>query len=112
MRYVYLAPGILVLSLVGAYAATLDMGTVWMCIFFGVLGWLMIRFEIPRPPLVLALVLAQLVEMSIRQALLLSFGSLDIFIQRPISLALLLVIGVMLALTVANTIKRRKALQQ
>ncbi|MFN7194570.1 MAG: tripartite tricarboxylate transporter permease, partial [Rhodospirillales bacterium] len=28
--YVFLAPGILVLSLVGAYAATLDMGTVWM----------------------------------------------------------------------------------
>ncbi len=108
VRYVYLAPGILVLSLVGAYAATLDMGTVWMCLFFGVLGWLMIRFEIPRPPLVLALVLAQLVEMSVRQTLLLSFGSLDIFIQRPISLALLLLIGAMIAMTIVNTIRRRR----
>jgi putative tricarboxylic transport membrane protein len=80
--YVYLAPGILVISLVGAYAATLSMSTVWMCIFFGVLGYLMMKFDIPRPPLVLALVLAPLLETSLRQSLLLSFGSPMIFVER------------------------------
>jgi len=104
--YVFLAPGILILSLVGAYSATLDMGTVWMCLFFGVLGWLMIKFDIPRPPLVLALVLAQLMETSIRQALLLSFGSLSIFIERPIAAALLVLIVGSMLIPVVKAIRR------
>jgi putative tricarboxylic transport membrane protein len=106
--YVFLAPGILILSLVGAYAATLDMGTVWMCLFFGVLGWLMIKFDIPRPPLVLALVLAQLMETSIRQSLLLSFGSPAIFIERPISAVLLALILGSILFPVITAIRRRR----
>jgi putative tricarboxylic transport membrane protein len=105
--YVFLAPGILILSLVGAYAATLDMGTVWMCLFFGVLGWLMIKFDIPRPPLVLALVLAQLMETSIRQSLLLSFGSLSIFIERPIAAVLLVLVAGSILYPLVNAIRRR-----
>lgn len=107
--YVYLAPGILALSLVGAYAATLDLGTVWMCIVFGVLGWLMIKFDIPRPPLVLALVLAPMLEMSLRQSLLLSFGSLSIFVERPISAVLLMVVLLSLALPILGALKRSRA---
>jgi putative tricarboxylic transport membrane protein len=105
--YVFLAPGILVLSLVGAYAATLDMGTVWMCLVFGVLGWLMIKFDIPRPPLVLALVLAQLLETSIRQSLLLSFGSLSIFVERPIAAFLLVLVAGSILLPVIGVLRRR-----
>lgn len=90
--YVFLAPGILAISLVGAYAATLDINTVWMCIFFGILGWLMMKFDIPRPPVVLAIVLAPLLEMSLRQSLLLSFGSPSIFYERPIAAVLLVVV--------------------
>jgi len=105
--YVFLAPGILVLSLVGAYAATLDMGTVWMCLVFGVLGWLMIKFDIPRPPLVLALVLAQLLETSIRQSLLLSFGSLEIFVERPIAAFLLVLVAGSILLPVVGALRRR-----
>jgi putative tricarboxylic transport membrane protein len=105
--YVFLAPGILVLSLVGAYAATLDMGTVWMCLVFGVLGWLMIKFDIPRPPLVLALVLAQLLETSIRQSLLLSFGSLEIFVERPIAAFLLVLVAGSVLLPVVGALRRR-----
>jgi putative tricarboxylic transport membrane protein len=104
--YVFLAPGILILSLVGAYSATLDMGTVWMCLFFGVIGWLMIKFDIPRPPLVLALVLAQLMETSIRQTLLLSFGSLSIFIERPIAATLLVLILGSILIPVIKAIRR------
>ncbi|MCA3265703.1 MAG: tripartite tricarboxylate transporter permease [Azospirillum sp.] len=105
--YVFLAPGILVLSLVGAYAATLDMGTVWMCLVFGVLGWLMIKFDIPRPPLVLALVLAQLLETSIRQSLLLSFGSLSIFVERPIAAFLVVLVAGSILLPVIGALRRR-----
>lgn len=107
--YVYLAPGILAISLVGAYAATLDMGTVWMCLAFGVLGWLMMKFDIPRPPLVLALVLAPLLETSLRQSLLLSFGSPLIFVERPIAAVLLVVVTVALLAPFYGAWRRRVA---
>jgi putative tricarboxylic transport membrane protein len=105
--YVFLAPGILAISLVGAYAATLDMGTVWMCLVFGVLGWLMMKFDIPRPPLVLALVLAPLLETSLRQALLLSFGSPFIFVERPIAAVLLVAVVLALILPFYSAWRRR-----
>lgn len=105
--YVYLAPGILAVSLVGAYAATLDMGEVWKCILFGLLGWLMIKFDIPRAPLVLALVLASLMETSLRQALLLSFGSPMIFVERPIAAVLLVAVLLALLLPLAGALRRR-----
>jgi putative tricarboxylic transport membrane protein len=94
--YAYLAPGILGISLVGAYSATLDMATVWQCIVFGLIGWLMMKFDIPRAPLVLALVLAPLLESSLRQSLLLSFGSPAIFVQRPLSAVLLVLVVISL----------------
>ena len=105
--YTYLAPGILVISLVGAYAATLSFGTVWMCLAFGVLGWLMMKFDIPRAPLVLALVLAPLMETSLRQALLLSFGSPTIFVERPIAAVLSVAVLFALVLPMIRLIRRR-----
>lgn len=105
--YTYLAPGILVISLVGAYAATLSFGTVWMCLAFGVLGWLMMKFDIPRAPLVLALVLAPLMETSLRQTLLLSFGSPTIFVQRPIAAVLSVAVLFALVLPMIRLIRPR-----
>jgi putative tricarboxylic transport membrane protein len=104
--YFFLAPVILAVSLVGAYAATLDVATVWMCLGFGILGWVMMRLDIPRPPLVLAVVLAPLMETSLRQALLLSFGEFSIFIDRPISLMLLAAVAASLLIPVVSALRR------
>jgi putative tricarboxylic transport membrane protein len=90
--YAYLAAGILLVSLTGAYATTLNMFTVWTALGFGVVGYAMMKFDVPRSPLVLALVLAPLMESSLRQSLMLSLGSPLIFIQRPISALLLLAV--------------------
>lgn len=87
--YVYLAPAILVISLVGAYAQTLDMFTFVEAAFFGVVGYFMIRMRFPRAPLILAMVLAPIMETSLRQSLMFSQGSLLIFVERPISAVLL-----------------------
>jgi putative tricarboxylic transport membrane protein len=107
--YSFLAPAILAVSLVGAYAATLSLDTVWMCVGFGLLGWVMIRLDIPRPPLVLAVVLAPLMEMSLRQALLLSFGELTIFVERPISAVLLATVAISLLLPIVGRLRRGRA---
>ena len=57
----------------------------------------MIKLDFPRAPLVLALVLAPLLETSLRQSLLLSFGSPMIFVERPLSAVLLGLVLVSLA---------------
>jgi putative tricarboxylic transport membrane protein len=57
-----------------------------------------------------ALVLASLMEMSLRQALPLSFGSPLIFVQRPVSVVLLVL--VILALLLPFIAARRRRLRQ
>lgn len=90
--YAYLAPPILVFSLVGAYATTSSMFTVGVALLFGAIGYIMIKANLPRAPLVLALVLAPLLESSLRQSLTFSQGSPMIFVERPISAVLLVVV--------------------
>ena len=88
------------------------MATVWMSLAFGVLGYAMIKFDVPRPPLVLALVLASLMETSLRQALLLSFGSPMIFVERPISAILLVAVLAAIVLPIIGAVRRRRGAPQ
>jgi putative tricarboxylic transport membrane protein len=106
--YDYLMPGIIVISLVGTYATTLSLFTVALTIAFGIIGYLMIKFKLPRAPLVLAIVLAPLLGSSLRQSLMLSSGSLAIFIQRPISAVLLLVVLTTLVLPIIRHLRERR----
>ena len=95
--YAYLAPGILVLALIGAYASNLQMFTVVVALVFGMLGYFMIKADLPRSPLILALVLAPIMEQSLRQSLIISQGSLSIFVERPVSAVLLVALAMTLA---------------
>lgn len=108
IRYAYLAPGILVLSLIGAYGATLSLFTVGITLVFGMIGYAMIKLDLPRPPLVLALVLAPLMETSLRQSLMLSQGSMSIFIERPLSAVLTVAVVGMLLLPVMRVLLARR----
>lgn len=71
--------------LIGAYSLNNSMFDVGLTIFFGLIGYFMKKLEIPGAPLVLALVLGNLLENSMRQSLILSNGSPAIFFARPIS---------------------------
>jgi putative tricarboxylic transport membrane protein len=57
---------------------------------FGVLGWLMKRYDWSMAPMILGLVLGPIFESALRQSLTLSHGSPAIFFTRPISAFLLL----------------------
>jgi putative tricarboxylic transport membrane protein len=58
---------------------------------FGVLGWVMNRYQWPAAPMILGLVLGPLFESALRQSLTLSHGSGVIFFVRPISAGILAV---------------------
>ena len=110
--YAYLAPGILAISLVGAYASTLSFYTVVVSMAFGLIGYLMIKADLPRAPLVLAVVLAPLLESSLRQSLLLSLGSPIIFVERPIAAVLLALVALSLVAPLALFVRRRQVLRR
>jgi putative tricarboxylic transport membrane protein len=111
VRYAYLAPGILAISLVGAYASALSFTNVWISLACGVVGWCMMKLDFPRAPLVLALVLAPLLESSLRQSLLLSFGSLKIFVERPLAAALLACVALSLLFPLVSALRRAARLR-
>lgn len=106
--YSYLAPAILVVALLGAYSSNLQLFTVIVALVFGVLGYFMIKADLPRSPLILALVLAPIMEQSLRQSLILSQGSLSIFVERPISAVLLVCLLVTLAWPVWRAMRGRR----
>ena len=90
---IYILPIVLVLCVVGTFAVNNSMFDVWVMIIFGVLGYLMRRTGVPLPPLLIAFVLAPQTENALRQSLILSHGSPEILVTRPISLFFLLAAG-------------------
>jgi putative tricarboxylic transport membrane protein len=77
------------LCLVGAYSINNNILDVFIMVFFGVVGYLMKKFEYPAAPVVLALILGPMLEKSLGQSLMMSNGSFMIFLQRPIPMAML-----------------------
>jgi putative tricarboxylic transport membrane protein len=101
--YSWLYPPILALCVAGVFSQANSLEDCWLLIGFGVLGWLMKRYDWPAAPMVLGLVLGPLFETSLRQSLTLSHGSSLIFLSRPISGILL---GAALAMVLAPTVVR------
>ncbi len=88
--YRYLYPVILVLICVGVYAVGSNVYDIVQVFLFGLVGYLMMRARLEPAPLLLGFVLGPLLEDNFRRALILSRGDLAVFIERPISLSLLL----------------------
>jgi putative tricarboxylic transport membrane protein len=80
-----LGPLIILFSVIGAYSIRFMLFDVWVALIFGVVGYVMRKFGFPIAPLVLATVLAQMLETSLQQSLLMSQGSPAIFFTRPIA---------------------------
>jgi len=58
---------------------------------FGVIGYFLIKFGFPLPPVVMGLLLGPIAEEGLRQSLVVSDGSWMIFISKPISAVFLAV---------------------
>jgi len=85
MPFTILAPVIFVLSLVGTYAAYLDMFDVGLMVLVGLAAFVLRMLDYPLAPAVLAIVLGPIAEPKLRQSLLLSDGDFSIFFTRPIA---------------------------
>jgi putative tricarboxylic transport membrane protein len=85
-----LAPLIVILSSIGAFAINNQILDLWIMLAAGVAGYLFKKLGYPLAPLVVALVLGDMMEQALRQSLIMSRGSMAIFVTRPIAAAFVL----------------------
>ena len=102
-----LVPVILALCFVGAFAVRNNIGDVVVALVFGGIGYVLFKNKWPLQCLVLGLVLGDIAESNFNRALQISSGSYKIFIEKPISLILLIGVFLVLAWTFfGNSLKK------
>ncbi len=87
-----LIPGITAVCIVGSYSTSNSMYGVIVMFLSGVLGYGMVKCRYSYAPLLLAFVLAPMLESNMRKAFIISRGEIGIFFQKPISLAFIVVL--------------------
>ena len=106
--YTILFPLILLFCLIGVYSVNNSVLDIYLMILFGVVGYLMRKFDFEPAPLALAYVLSPLLETSLRQSLNISGGSFLIFFSRPISLACMVFVIGLLAFQISSYSKKKR----
>lgn len=106
----FLWSGILFFCIVGTYATTNNVYTVWVMLASGVVGLIMKRTGFPPGPVVLGLLLGPLAEANLRRALIIDSPS--ILVTQPVSAVLLALAALSLAtplITRARKARRERA---
>jgi putative tricarboxylic transport membrane protein len=104
--YRLLFPAILIFCCIGIYSINNSVSDVLGTAFFGFIGFTLIKFGFEPAPMLLGFVLGKLMEEKLRQALIISRGSFETFIDRPISLGLLVVAVILLVLALLPSIQK------
>lgn len=103
---------ILVLGFIGSYSQNYQFTDCLLALGFAVFGYVLKRNEIPAVPIVLGLVLGPLFLNRAQQALGIAGGDMSIFVQRPISLTLLIVILLSIGVFIWSQFRQRGSKNQ
>lgn len=90
--------GILIFATVGAYGMRQSAFDLFLLYAIGVLGLVMRRYSFPTAPVVVGMILGPLAEAQLRNAISIGEGSAMVFLQRPMSLTLLIIVLAVLVL--------------
>jgi putative tricarboxylic transport membrane protein len=85
IRYAYLAPGVLLVSMIGIYSVHSNASEIVIMGVFGLIGYLLRKAKFDPAPLLLAIVLGDRMEVSLRRALTISNGDWWILVQGAMS---------------------------
>jgi len=85
-----LLPLIMLFCVTGMFSVNNSVLDIWMMLGFGVLGYILRGWAYEGAPLILGLVLGPKLEVAFRQSVMISHGDFGIFVERPVSLVLLL----------------------
>jgi putative tricarboxylic transport membrane protein len=96
--YPFLFPLIVLFCLIGAYSLSNNIFDVFIMVLFGIIGYLMKKVRFEAAPMLLGMVLGLMMEDALRQSLIISGGSFQIFVSRPISAGFIIAALVLLAI--------------
>ncbi len=106
--YRVLVPAIIGFAVIGTFSLGFNAYHVYAIAFFGVLGYVLIKFGCEPAPLLLGFVLGPLLEDHLRRAMIISGGDPTVFVTRPVSLGLLLAAAAALLITVLPAIRKKR----
>ena len=98
-------PFIIVIAFCGVYSANNSIFDVFLAVAFGVVGYLLKKFRFDLTPIILAFILGPILEAQFRRSMLMSEGSFAIFFERPGSLGIVIVIGVVVVFSVVGSLR-------
>lgn len=105
--YRHIVPVILLLCVIGAFAIHASIVETWILFLSGLLGFAMKLYGYSPAATVLALVLGGMAEETFLQSLIISNGTLAVFVERPVSLTLLIVLLLVIAVPMLFALRRR-----
>jgi putative tricarboxylic transport membrane protein len=88
--------GIMIFATVGVYGMRQSAFDLYLMLGLGLVGVVMRRYDFPTAPVIVGLILGPVAEAQMRNALSIGEGSWRIFIERPMSLTLLVVVALVL----------------
>jgi len=100
---------IFITCMVGSYAINNVLFDLVTCVIFGVIGYIMLRFDFPVAPMVLAQILGSMMESNFRRSLSMSQGDFLIFFTRPITV---IILALALFTTIVSVRRQNQALKQ
>ena len=106
--YRLLSIAILFFCCIGVYSLNNSANEVLFIAFFGVVGYLLMKLDCEPAPLLMGFLLGPMMEVYMRRAMLLSRGDPLVFVQRPLSLAFLVVAVLLLLFIVLPNVRKAR----
>lgn len=112
--YRLLFPAILTFSCIGVYGSEMSPLQVLVMIAFGLVGYFLKKVDAEPAPLLLGFILGPMMEENLRRSMTYSRGDLTIFLERPISAALLVMAALLVAAMIFPSLRtfRRDAFKE
>ena len=103
-----LNPIIILTCCAGSFAVSSNLFDVGCMLFFMVLGWMMKQLNIPMLPLLISFLLGDMLEKNFRRSLIISKGSLSIYLKSPVCVIFVVVSALMLLWAMFEPIIRKE----
>jgi putative tricarboxylic transport membrane protein len=104
--------GILIFATVGVYGMRQSAFDLFLLYGVGMLGVLMRRFDFPTAPVIVGLILGPLAEAQLRNALSIGEGRWSVFVERPMTVVLLIIVVLVLVLPRLLKLRKEEGLPQ
>lgn len=94
------APLVVAVALLGSFAIRNNFGDVFLAVAFGIIGYLMMKYDMSRVAVIIALVLGPLAEQNFHRSLQVSRGDYSILFTQPLSMLLILITVIMIMIPI------------